>query len=126
MRGTLPWMIAVDHVLGGSPGSRDLDADLVHTPASDLLRIALYPLELARLVVAFRYKLRGSARTKSTRPSHGCLRQLLASCQFSSNAPKTTGCLAATLAGRLTLEVILAGRCSVRTYVLLVEGWAST
>lgn len=126
MRGTFTGIVAIDHALAGSSGARYLDADLVHAPAAPLSLMALYPFELAGLVITLWYKLRRSAWTKGARSSHGCLRQLFATCQLADDAFPTAGCLAATFSQRLTLEVILAAWRSCGTHVLLLEGWAST
>lgn len=119
-------MITVDVFPGRDPSPRRLGTDVVDAPTGVSFRAALHPLELAGRVVASRYELRGSARAEGARPPHSRLRQLFASGQLSGHASETAGGLAASLAGRLTLEIILAGRGSGRTHVLLLEGWAST
>lgn len=126
MRGTFSRIIAIDHVHGVSSGARDLYADLVHAPALLFSWVALYLLKFACLVIALWYKLRGSTWAKSTRSSHGCLRQLFTSCQLAVDAFCSASCFAATFTSWLTLEVIFTSWCPCRTYILLLEGWAST
>lgn len=126
MCGTLAGIVAIDHILGGSPSTWNFGTDFVHAPAVFLSRITLYPLELAGLVIALWYKLRRSTWTKGARSSHGCLRQLFTSCQLADDAFRAASCLAATFPRRLTLEVILAIWRPCGTHVLLLEGWAST
>lgn len=122
--------LAVDGILVRRPGAGDFGADRVDAPAAAaaVLPLALYPLELAGLVVASRHELRRALGAEGPRPPHGRQRQLLASGQLTGDAAEAARGPAAAFLRRvpLTLEVILAGRRPRRTHVLLVEGRTST
>jgi len=121
-------LVTVDVILVERPGAGDFGADLVDAPAAASLRVTLYPLEFAGLVVASRHELRRALGAEGPRSPHGRQRQLLASGQLARDAPEAARGPAATFLRRvpLALGIILAGWRSRWTHVLLVQGRTST
>lgn len=114
--------VAVDDTLAGRPGARYFGADLVDAPTAATVRLALYPLKFAGLIVASRDELLRTPGAEGPRPPHSRQLQLLASGQLACDAAETARSLAATFFRALTLIVILAGRCPRWTHVLFNEG----